>query len=387
MGAMVGASLPLGIPTVRSPYAALTAAGPVATGLLDLFTPMPAEACEVQTRSRAARLGIAAALLIPLVGVGAIAVHFMPPAPDSISTNLAQPGVTNDEVHAVGDAQALSSAQSLIRGARQSIRLQTDALHGDAGQAIVQSLVDRVGHVKTIQVIADRADPRCVDLLRKNGIELRFSDTAAHAQMLLVDLNTVQTGSLGAAHDVRLVVQGPAAEHFHGRWKTAWGTPDDEAPLPPSEAPQVNARLRVLDGAASRSRMLDLIRHAHRSIRIETRGLKDYTVIQALKDAQNRGVAVNVLLDRGSLGAGLAFSDDTEPLPMRWYDGELGTRMAIFDESDVLMGSGDAVDVEMDSPTVVEGLNLGYFSDWQEHAAYAPVVPPAGWRQGTAVPR
>ncbi|GGX94997.1 phospholipase D [Litchfieldella qijiaojingensis] len=104
------------------------------------------------------------------------------------------------------------------------------------------------------------------------------------------------------------------------------------APLPPADAPPHQTRLRVLTEGAIRAALLDIIRDTHSDERLDIAVLflSHRSVIEALKDAHRRGVAIRLLLDPnkshfGHASPGIPNRQAAHELhragiAIRWYD-------------------------------------------------------------------
>ncbi len=248
-----------------------------------------------------------------------------------------------------GGSEAFPRMLEAIRGAEESINLETFEFHDDAtGRELEGALVEASRRGVAVSVLIDAfgsaeiGGHAVAERLRKGGVavverrpsagEAGLADVAPgrldHRKIIVVDGRTGFTGGMnlgdsyaqrpGAEHgvwrDVHTRIEGPAVADlqaaFLQQWRSEGGrVPDGVDYFPPAgaAAPEGGAgaasRVRILphDGGKDENIRLAYLRAidtAERSIALESPYFADTEVVGALMRAARRGVEVRVVLPR-----------------------------------------------------------------------------------------
>lgn len=166
---------------------------------------------------------------------------------------------------------------------------------------------------------------------------------------------------------------------FERDWALAGG--DGSAPaLPPASGPVVE----TTPGEEVRSRLLDAIAAARRSIDAEVYTLTDGRVLAALADARRRGVDVRMIVDPNQQVNRRAVDDLLAAgVPVRGYpvprDALLHAKAGLFDGRTLLLGSANwtlsglsvnhELDLETSDPVATAGFAARFERDWPASAS------------------
>jgi cardiolipin synthase len=191
----------------------------------------------------------------------------------------------------------------LVRGARRSIDLVMYQLRSTA---VIDALEDAAARGVRVRVILDREqddNPGLVTRLTSGGVQARLSSAAfvyTHQKTLVVDRRRalISSGNFSTL-----------SGRDHGVLGRDWQDVDDLLELFQADwegrQPDVSCTRLVVAPINARARVLEVIAGATRTLDVEAVYISDARVIEALKGAHARGVAVRVLMNDPAYG----FSD------------------------------------------------------------------------------
>ena len=244
----------------------------------------------------------------------------------------------NGAVLHVGPAENVAALKALIKGAKQSVYLETFNFGHDAmGQQLVPLLVEKARAGLEVKVLMDFVGSRylkghkdMVRLLRRAGVDVvvyrprtivkddkRVGVNITHRKVYLADGQVGLVGGVNIAkgfesttQDLLIEWTGPVvgqlyAEFTHD-WLLAGGRTLKQVPVPAPAAGRVAAQLVVTSPGEGRFEARDAIYRAiegaKREIRIENQFLWDDPMVERLLAARARGVAVRVIVPGGHMG-------------------------------------------------------------------------------------
>jgi len=321
---------------------------------------------------------------------------------------------------ASGDEEALERAARLIGDADRTVRLEASSFHGAEAERLAQAMEERAGKGKQVYLLVDPSESSpLLDRLSRAGVTVRKYDTSHlallglgskdNANLLIVDDNVAMSGSMRwdgeRSQSYSVVTRGPAVGDLRHLWNESWGEVQPFDPGPPV-AITPNALVRVLSNDPARQETKEaLLAHiavAKSEIFIEAFALDDSDVVQALKLARDRGVDVNVLLNKGSsdfarfngdynnLGAGIAFSEPNDAVSFRWFpstrERKLRSMVAMFDRETAIIANSHwtgrdakrqhSVDLLVHGKAEISAMKWQLVGDWQGEGVFAPVETP-----------
>jgi len=375
--------------------------------------------------SRGAALAfLALAVATPLVGCAGPLLSQVP-ADLPISTTMPleqRTGYTWNAVRIVaGDQAALDQAVSLIERAGHSVRMEASSFHGAEAERLANALEAKARDHKSVYLLVDPSENSpLLTRLANAGVNVRRYDTSRlpigptrsdNANLLVVDDSVAMSGNARWDNEnsasFSAVAQGPAVADLRALWNESWGEEQIFNPQALDLQLEPNAAVRVLSNNPNRQEtreaLLAHIRAAKKEIFIQAFALDDTDIFQALKDARDRSVEVNVLLNRGTrpfarwhgemnnLGAGINFSEDNNALSFRWFpsnpDRKLRAMVAEFDHETVLISTSywtgplassrqHSIDLLINSKSEVSNMKWDMIDNWQNEGIHAPVEKP-----------
>lgn len=199
-----------------------------------------------------------------------------------------------------GDAPVLA----LINGAKTSIDVTIYQL---SSRNVIGALTAAAKRGVSVRVIQDRkeASDYTMSTLRDSGAVVKTSSTKfrfTHQKTVLVDgqkafvfSGNLDRLSFGSGRNFAAVLDdaddlADLTELFDADWN--------------ARAPNLSCTRLVVSPVNARARILALIASASKSLDVEAMYVTDYPVIDAIADAQTRGVTVRVLLNDPSHGMG-----------------------------------------------------------------------------------
>ena len=210
-----------------------------------------------------------------------------------------------------------------------------------------------------------------------------------HVKLLVVDGSVAVVGGINwgtaspANHDYDAMIVGPAVHNLDRVFDRDLVTCGVTAAVPSLVLDAGIMVASTLPGAEIRPLALQLIDSAAHMLRLELFVLTDTAIVHALEGAQQRGVAVRLLLDPSQHSSDPSYQSLLSAgVPVRWYRtrGELLHAKAIVADSDsVLFGSANwsgggfdrnhELDIEMRQAPSVAGQILAQMAlDWDASA-------------------
>ena len=206
-----------------------------------------------------------------------------------------------------------------------------------------------------------------------------------HVKLLVVDSMVAVVGGINwgvrspANHDYDALVRGPVVSNLDRVFLRDLVTSGRRVAIPDAVTDPSVTVAATLPGAEVRPLALQLINGATRTLDLELFVLTDTAIVQALQDAERRGVRIRVLLDPSQHPSDPSYRTlIASGVAVRWYRsrGELLHAKAIVaDASAVLFGSANwsgggfdrnhELDVELlDAPPVATAMQAQMQLDW-----------------------
>lgn len=298
--------------------------------------------------------------------------------PGNRVTPLADASVTPDD----SSDDIFTNVHEMISGAERSIQIE---MYGFGRQAITDQLIAKAKEGVKVQVVLDPPDDEfekekelSAQILRESGVEVLYFPVRPadeerkfaqidHTKMLIVDGDQAIIGGMNwgsRSHlnrDVNVKVEGPAVDRMEKVFLESYQRSGGMSPLPietTPEHPEGNSFVSLATSSDDPSKrqikaaLHHAIRNAHKSVRVEMFFLTDYTIIEALKAAEARGVEVEVLLNPSQIRGYKANEAPAAELraagcEVKWYQpdpergGRLHAKMGIFDDHQVILGSAN----------------------------------------------
>ena len=236
-----------------------------------------------------------------------------------------------------------TTAAHLLSKAKHSVRLEMYEL---GNPTLVHALIAARRRGVSVSVILDPTESQSQQsgrILAQSGISVRWMHVAHgidHVKLLIIDGHEVLTGGVNWGRysrwttdaDVLLPNDSEAAQVFQADWLTAGGrsTADPESP-------------GGWTGSAIQSSLDRMIASAHHSIFVAANYLSDWNVQDALVAAHQRGVTVDVLLNKNTTEA---LSSErwlvSHGVTVRWATGPyLHAKVLLVDGREGMIGSAN----------------------------------------------
>ena len=218
----------------------------------------------------------------------------------------------------------------------------------------------------------------CVDKLKEAGVEVHFYPIQEpsgknkfaqinHVKMMIVDGDEAIIGGMNwgshspVNHDVDVKIQGPIVDKMEYVFNKDYAVSGGKNPLPVEKTaahPEGKSLISLATGSHEpgerqiKAALHRAIRDSKESIQAELFFLTDWSIIGALKEACERGVKVELLLNPSEI-EGRKFNekacDDLRAAgaTVKWFvpDAETGSKLhaklGIFDGEEVILGSAN----------------------------------------------
>ncbi|MEB3204124.1 MAG: phosphatidylserine/phosphatidylglycerophosphate/cardiolipin synthase family protein [Candidatus Sericytochromatia bacterium] len=228
------------------------------------------------------------------------------------------------------DAQGFRKILSVIDGAKDRLSLEMFIFKNDAtGRAVADRLIEKARQGVEVRVLVDMlgtlGSGDVLDRMRRGGVQVEryypgllplAGVNLTHRKIVVADGRVGLTGGMNIAdeyahtwHDLMVSVEGPAVADLEQTFRKAWTKAGGKAfTLPESRAaahPEGSAVTLMTTapghsrrGASLRKGIYTAIRQASKEIWLTYPYLSDNRLVDHLRDAARRGVAVHVLLPR-----------------------------------------------------------------------------------------
>ena len=276
-----------------------------------------------------------------------------------------------------------SAARNMIKSADSVIQLEMFDL---GHKEMVDLMCHEAKQGVTVQVMLDpnpglnpahTADKQnTVKKLRANGVEVTYFPLAKdkrlkpidHIKLLIVDGKSVLIGGMNWGphsplnHDADIKIEGEAVNYYRNIFKDAWKRSGGrELKSEPPRAEKVPGATGEIEGIATeykqvtgiKQSLMKKIKHANKSIHMETFVLSDREVIESLVKAKKRGVDVKILLDPSGVNSGFSPNGKTYDtlqeagINVKWYNTDtsvnqkLHAKWGVFDGNEMVIGSAN----------------------------------------------
>ena len=269
-----------------------------------------------------------------------------------------------------------------IDGAKKSIQIE---MFGLGQKEIAEKLVAKHKDGVKVQVVLDPINEEyeeekkaCVKILEKGGVEVLFYPTQEpteknkfaqinHVKMMIVDGDEAIIGGMNwgghspVNHDVDVKIQGPIVDKMEYLFNKDYALSGGKDALPVEKTaphPEGKSLVSLATGSHEpgerqiKAALHRAIRDAKKSIKVELFFLTDWSLIGALKEAKERGLEVEVLLNPSQIGD-TKFNEKAcadlrkAGCEVKWFkpDAETGSKLhaklGIFDDEEVILGSAN----------------------------------------------
>jgi len=319
---------------------------------------------------------------------------FAPPSPAPLLGPAPAVMVGHDQVTLLRSGPAtFARIHSLIEGARRSVEVE---IYEFGQPGLARALIDAEHRGVAVTVIDDPSElssAATASTLRSHGVEVVDypirSEMIDHVKLLVVDSKVAVVGGINwgvqspANHDYDAELRGPAVHNLDRVFLRDLVTCGRAVAVPDAVTDPSITVAATLPGAEIRPLALGLIDGAAHVLDLELFVLTDTGIVHALEAAEQRGVAVRVLLDPSQPSSDAAYAAlRGDGIAVRWYRsrGELLHAKAIVaDGESILFGSANwsgggfsrnhELDIELPAAPLVAAEMLAHMDlDWSSSA-------------------
>ncbi|MFP4498222.1 MAG: phospholipase D-like domain-containing protein [Vulcanimicrobiota bacterium] len=326
----------------------------------------------------------------------------------------------------IGDTEFTADVMKEVGNAKKSVYFETYLLNGKDGKAFADLLVKKKKEGLDVKVILDPSAQKLSKLIHRNnpeyGLHKYLTDNGVesvtypvskmkgylvptdHAKVCIVDDHISYLGGSNIDdtynHDINVKIEGPATQDVKAFFEESWkvSTSPDKKELGYISDPKMRNKsgFKLTTTSPSRSTIkpaiLENIKNARKSIKIEMFTFTDDDLEQAVIDAKKRGVDVRIILGGNreifhlptggvpNIAAAVKFKK--AGVPVKWYKNDevnqLHSKACIFDEEKVMLGSANFIHGAFDGIHEYYGeindkdfagkINKQFEKDWEKYS-------------------
>lgn len=340
-----------------------------------------------------------------------------PPEPEAQTTSKFTP--------LFDDKPMTADVMKTVAEAKESIYFETYLLNGDDGKALCDLLIKKKKEGLDVKVILDpffqsfeanrHEDDERYSLgsyLKDNGVDylpyatskLTGSMTPSeHAKILVVDNETAYVGGTNIDdtnnQDTNVKIEGPAAKDIAKLFHESWAVSKHEDPSvlglmgdPTISDPSIEVFSTSPSRSTVKKAVIDNIREAKESIKIQMFTLTDDDLVDELKAAANRGVKVQLqLCDNKEIfhlptfhvpNLPTALQAKKSGVEVKWYVNpeftQMHSKLMIFDDEKTMLGSMNGIHnafrgiheyySEIDNKELSQQMSAKFQDDWDNRS-------------------